>query len=202
MKILMLIFSLGFIVNANADVVIDDFSTGELENTTFSDIGATDLYQSGDMVGGDRMLRAHINAKRDSQNLQVAILNDKLISSFGYNTIGVLKVNYGSSENGLNPMALDLVNTCESDCKTLNIEFDAKSSVSGLYVSLFTNSDRAVWRDHVAARGGVKRVTIPFSELNKIGANFTLEQVDYMRFQFDSRTKTGHNFAINKIWVQ
>ena len=82
------------------------------------------------------------------------------------------------------------------------LEFAAKSTINGIYVMLFTGTSRAVFGKHVPAREGPFVFTIPLSELKKVGPDYTLTDIDQIRFQFDSRSKTGCSMAIDKIWFE
>ncbi|MDN5202369.1 hypothetical protein QQ008_13365 [Fulvivirgaceae bacterium BMA10] len=197
MKTIFLILILALAINSNAQLLIDDFSSGELSTTNFSETD-TELFQSGrNIVGNNRELKVHIGNKEDGQNVQAAIKNNKLISSFGYNTSGVLKINYGRAPGGKKPLNLDA-----SSYSDLRIEFEAKSSKSHFYVSLFTNNSRAVWNSHLIGREGSYLLKVPLSELKVVDDGFTLNDIDQIRFQFNSSSITGHNFAIKKIWFQ
>lgn len=179
----------------NAQLIIDDFSTGELTSRSFS---ATDseFAQSGDNIAGKkRTLLLHISRSEDNQEVQVAIKKNKLVASFGYNARGVLKVNYGSTAAS-NPKPLNLN---VSPYKNLIVEFEGMNSQSGFHVTLSTHRDRAFWRDNIKERKGNYILTIPLVEFKKVGKNFTFKDIDTIKFQFNSNLITGHNFAIKKI---
>lgn len=180
--------------------IIDDFSQGSMSLQTHSSLSSeAQWFQSGSsrsLVGGNRSLKLKLSGNTDQQEVQVSVKNNKLIGSFGYNVRGVLFVNYGTSPKGNQPLNLNL-----SSYTNLKIEFEAKASKTNFHVGLFTNSDRAVWSQHVEKREGVITVTIPLKSLKVIGPNFTLKDVDYIRFQFNSASIIGNNFAVKKIWV-
>lgn len=187
-------------IAVNAQKTIDDFSQGTMSLKTHSSLSSeAQWFQSGSesgLVGGNRNLKLKLSGNSDQQEVQVSVKNKKLIGSFGYNVRGVLFVNYGTTAKGNRPLNLDL-----STYNNLKIEFEAKSSKTNFHVALFTNSDRAVWKQHVEKREGKITVTIPLKSLRVIGKDFSLKDVDYMRFQFNSASIVGNNFAVNRIWV-
>lgn len=201
MKTLFIITALLYSIAASAQKIIDDFSQGAMSLQTHSSLSSeAQWFQSGSsssLVGGNRSLKLKLSGNSDQQEVQVSVRNNKLIGSFGYNVRGVLYVNYGSTPKGNKPLNLNL-----STYKNLKIEFESKASKTNFHVALFTNSDRAVWKQHVEKREGKITVTIPLKSLNIIGANFTLTDVDYIRFQFNSASIVGNNFAVQKIWLQ
>ncbi len=193
-----------FVMNANAQLIIDDFTTGELEKVTATDFSAQRFLQSGSrIIKGDkqvigyRQVFSKVNQNPFGHNAQISIKNDLLAMSFGYDTKGTVYVHYGVDKNGLAPMNLNV-----SKYKSIKIEFEAKSTVNGMNLNLYTGTTRAFYGKKVEAREGTIVVTIPFSEMEPAGNNFTFSDIDYIRFQFDSRSKTGCNMAINKIWFE
>ncbi len=187
-----------FIMSVNAQLVIDDFTTGTVEKLTFKDATNQKYIQSGSsIIGKMRQISAKVIQNPFAHNMQLSIKNDLLVMSYAYDTRGTTYVNYGVDKNGNQPLNLDV-----SKYKKLKIEFEAKSTINGLYVSLFTSNDRAVFSKHVPAREGKLIFEVPLKDFRKIGKKFTLSDIDYIRFQFDSRSKTGCNMAINKIWFE
>ncbi len=191
---LVLLLTLG----ANAQLLIDDFKTGSLSNINF-DIGETNpLFQTGNAIlGKTRRIHAKVNQNPFNQSIQLSIKNGLMAMTAAYDTRGTIYVGYGHDKNGNKPLNLDL-----GKYKFLKIEFAAKSTINGIYVTLFTGTSRAVYSKHVPAREGPMVFTIPFSEIKKIGEKFTFKDIDHIRFQFDSRSKTGCSMAIDKIWFQ
>ncbi|MFP2997079.1 hypothetical protein ABN763_14275 [Spongiivirga sp. MCCC 1A20706] len=183
----------------NAQLVIDDFKTGTINKKTYGTGSGTVTTQSGTgIVKGIRSINAKLNQNPNDHGLQLSIKNGLLTLSYGYDTRGTTYVNYGVDKNGKNkPMNLNL-----KDYKTLKIEFEAKSTVNGLNIQVYTGNRRATFGDHVRAREGKFVKEIPLKDFNPIHKDFTFSDIDYIRFQFDSRSKTGCNMAINKIWVE
>lgn len=183
----------------NAQLIVDDFTTGNLNNTIF-DLGESGaLFQTGNSIIG-KSRRIHVNVRKNpfEQDIKVAVKSNLLAISASYDTRGTVYVGYGKDKTDrAAPMNLNL-----SKYKSLKIEFEGKSTINGIYVSMFTGTSRAVYSKHVAAREGVLVFTIPLKDFEKIGANYTIKDIDQIRFQFDSRSKTGCNMAINKIWFE
>jgi len=187
-----------FIMSVNAQLVIDDFTTGEIEKLTFKDrVGERFLQTGENIIGKVRQISSKLNQNPFGQNMQLSIKDGLLVMTYAYDTRGTTYVNYGVDKNGNKPLNLD-----GSKYKKMKIEFAAKSTINGLYVSLFTSNDRAVYSKHVPAREGKLIFEVPLKGFRKIGKNFTFSDIDYIRFQFDSRSKTGCNMAINKIWFE
>ncbi len=198
MKNLLTILVLTLAVSLNAQLVVDDFTTGTIEKLTFKDRGNERFLQTGEnIVGKVRQISSKLNQNPFGQNMQLTIKQGLLVMSYAYDTRGTTYVNYGVDKNGNAPMNLNL-----SKYKALKIEFDAKSTINGIYGSLFTGTSRGVFSKHVPAREGKLIFEIPLKEINKIGEKYDLNDIDYIRFQFDSRSKTGCNMAINKIWFE
>jgi hypothetical protein len=156
------------------------------------------MFQMGNgIVGKTRRIHAKVNQNPYAQNFQVSVKQGGLVITAAYDTRGTVYVGYGHDKNGNKPLNLDI-----STHKNLKIEFAAKSTVNGMYVSLFTGTSRGVYSDHVPAREGTFVFTVPLSKIKKVGPNYSLKDIDHIRFQFDSRSKTGCNMAINKIWFE
>ena len=187
-----------FIMSVNAQLVIDDFTTGEIEKLTFKDrVGERFLQTGENIIGKVRQISSKLNQNPFGQNMQLSIKDGLLVMTYAYDTRGTTYVNYGVDKNGNAPLNLEL-----SKYKTLKIKFSAKSTVNGIYVSLFTGTSRGVFSKHIPAREGEFTFEIPLNEIKKIGEKYNLKDIDYIRLQFDSRSKTGCNMAIDKIWFE
>jgi len=198
MKNLLTILVLALTISLNGQLVIDDFTTGTIEKLTFADGESERFLQTGgNIVGKARQIFAKVNQNPYGHNMQLSIKNGLLVMTYAYDTRGTTYVNYGVDKNGNAPMNLKL-----DKYKTLKIKFAAKSTVNGIYVSLFTGTSRGVYSKHVQAREGTFDFEIPLIEIKKIGEKYNLKDIDYIRFQFDSRSKTGCNMAIDKIWFE
>lgn len=198
MKNLFTILVLTLSISINAQLVVDDFTTGTIDKLTFEDGESDRSLQTGaNIVGNTRQIFARINQNPYQHNMQLSIEGGLLVMSYAYDTRGTTYVNYGVDANGNKPMNLDV-----SKYKALKIEFAAKSTINGIHLYLFTGNTNASFGDHVQAREGTFIVTIPFSNIDPSGDKFTFSDIDYIRFQFDSRSKTGCNMAINKIWFE
>lgn len=185
-------------LSMNAQLVVDDFKTGEIDKLTFTDRSENRKLQTGaNIVGQYRQVYAKVNQNPFGQNMQLTIKDGLLVMSYAYDTRGTTYVNYGVNKSGNSELNLDL-----SKFKSLKVEFEAKSTVNGIHVNLFTGNVRADYGKHVPAREGKFVFTIPFSELKPVGDTFTYSDIDYIRLQFDSRSKTGCNMAVNKIWFE
>ncbi|WP_282178943.1 hypothetical protein [Maribacter stanieri] len=182
----------------HAQLVIDDFTTGEVDNLIFTDMKDQRKIQSGkNIIGSYRQIYAKLNQNPHKQNMNLSIKKGLLIMSYTYDTRGTTYVNYGINNSGNAPLNLDL-----SKYKSLKVEFEAKSTVNGINLNLFTNTTYAAYGKHVPAREGKFVFTIPFSEIKPTGDDFTFSDIDFIRLQFDSRSKTGCNMAISKIWFE
>jgi len=198
MKTIVATFILMTAMGMNAQLVVDDFKTGNFNNVTFDSGESEPIFQTGNgIIKKNRRIHAKINQNPYGQNFQVIVKKGALVITAAYDTRGTVYVGYGHDKNGNQPMNLDV-----SKYKNLKIEFAAKSTPNGMYVSLFTGTSRGVFSDHVQAREGNFIFTIPLSKIRKIGPNYTLKDIDHIRFQFDSRSKTGCNMAISKIWFE
>jgi len=182
----------------HAQLVIDDFTTGEVDNLIFTDMKDQRKIQSGkNIIGSYRQIYAKLNQNPHKQNMNLSIKKGLLIMSYTYDTRGTTYVNYGIDNSGNAPLNLDL-----SKYKSLKVEFDAKSTINGINLNLFTNNTYAAYGKHVPAREGKFVFTIPFTEIKPTGESFSFSDIDYIRLQFDSRSKTGCNMAISKIWIE
>ena len=198
MRTFITIVLITYSLHLNAQLIVDDFTTGTVNNLSFTEGNEGRKLQKGEnIVGNFRQVFAKLNQNPYGQDMQLSIKNDLLVMSYAYDTRGTTHVNYGVNKSGNAPLNLDL-----SKYKELKVEFEAKSTVNGFYVALFTGTTRATYSQHVEAREGKITISIPFSKIKAVGDKFTFEDIDFMRFQFDSRSKTGCNMAINKIWFK
>lgn len=194
--ILLVVFLMAF--KLNAQLIIDDFTTGSIDKLTFVDRNEDPQLQKGNnIIGNFRSVYAKITQNPYGQNMQLSIGNGLMVMSYAYDTRGTTFVNYGVNKSGNAPLNLEL-----SKYKFLKVAFEAKSTVNGIYVALFTGNTRATYSKHVQAREGKFTISIPFSEIKPVGDKFTFKDVDFIRLQFDSRSKTGCNMAIKKIWFE
>ena len=185
-------------MSLNAQLVIDDFKTGSFNNITFTTGESEQLFQTGHgIIGKTRRIHAKINQNPFEQNFQVAVKQGLFVMTAAYDTRGTTYVGYGHGKKGSQPLNLNV-----SKYKNLKIEFAGKSTVNGIYISLFTGTSRGVYSSHVPAREGTFVFTVPLSNIKKVGPNYTLKDIDHIHFQFDSRSKTGCNMAISKIWFE
>ncbi|WP_157486423.1 hypothetical protein [Maribacter forsetii] len=198
MKIAILLFICTASVAMNAQLVLDDFTTGEISHLTFTDMNENRKLQTGNhIIGQHRQVFAKLNQNPFEHNMQLSIKKGLLVMSYGYDTRGTTYLNYGVNKNGNAPLNIDA-----SKYKSLKVEFEAKSTVNGINLNLFTNTTYAAYGKHVPAREGKFVFTIPFSEIKPTGDDFTFSDIDFIRLQFDSRSKTGCNMAISKIWFE
>lgn len=197
MKSSILFVMLSISLSTKAQPIVDDFSSGELNNTILNSGETRPFYQTGtSIIGGTRRIHSKINQNPFEQSFQIAIKKELMAITAAYDTRGTIYITYGKNEKDKAvPMNLNL-----SSYKNLKIAFEAKSTINGIYVMFFTGTSRAVFTKHVQAREGKFVFTIPLKELKKIGPKYTIEDVDSIHFQFDSRSKTGCNMAIDKIW--
>ena len=198
MKIATLLFICTASITINAQLVLDDFTTGEITNLTFTDMNENRKLQTGNhIIGQNRQVFAKLNQNPFGHNMQLSIKKGILVMSYGYDTRGTTYINYGVNKSGNAPLNIDA-----SKYKSLKVEFEAKSTVNGINLNLFTNTTYAAYGKHVPAREGKFAFTIPFSEIKPTGDDFTFSDIDFIRLQFDSRSKTGCNMAISKIWFE
>jgi hypothetical protein len=191
-----IVFVLAF--SMNAQLVVDDFTTGPVDKLTY--VGMTDhrtLLSGSTIIGKYRQIYSKVNQNPYKQNMQLSIKKGLLVLSYAFDTRGTTYVNYGVGKKGNAPLNLNL-----STYKSLKVEFEAKSTINGINLNLFTGTTYAAYGKHVPAREGTFVFTIPFSEIKPTGDKFTYSDIDYIRLQFDSRSKTGCNMAINKIWFE
>lgn len=194
-----IVFSMLFAVSLTAQLTIDDFASGNMGTKAFNNGESEKMFQAGTSIVG-KMRRVHLSVGENiyNQKPQLTVgVNNQLAYSSGYNVSSSIYLAYGYNEKGAKQLNLDW-----SKYTKFKIEFDARSTQAGMHLAVFTNSDRAVYGGLVPAREGKMVFEIPLSELQKIGTNFTLTDIDHIVLQFDSRSKTGLNMAINKIWLE
>lgn len=197
-KNLLRIFIMLFVVNLQAQLIVDDFSTGNFAKMIFNSGTSAQFFQTGtSIVGNIRRIHVAVTQNTFNHSIQVTNKSGVLAISAGYDTRGTVYVGYGHNNSGLAPMNLNL-----SKYKSLKIEFAAKSTINGMNVTLFTGTSHAFNGSHVQAREDKFIFEIPLSQIKKIGEKYTLSDIDYIRFQFDSRSKTGCAMAIDKIWFE
>ena len=198
MRALLTLLVLIMTITLNAQLVIDDFTTGEIDKLTFVNMNDNRKLQTGsNIVGNHRQIYTKLNQNPYHQNMVLSIKKGLLVMSYSYDTRGTTYINYGINKSGNAPLNLNL-----SKYKSLKVEFDGKSTINGINLNLFTNTTYAAYGKHVPAREGKFVFTIPFSEIKPTGDSFTFSDIDYIRLQFDSRSKTGCNMAISKIWFE
>lgn len=195
---LLLLFSALNVNIVSAQLVIDDFSKGEFDTKIFSNDEAIPFYQSvSNVKGGKRMFKVIVRQNPFDHNIQITLKDGLLVMSSGFDTKGKLFLNYGTGKQQPSPLKLNL-----EGYKYLKVEYEAHSTKNGIYVALFSKKGRATYSENVAAREGRMVLKIPMEDFNAVGENFDLKNVDILRFQFGSSSKTGCNMAIRKIWFE
>lgn len=199
MKIIITILILTLSLTAHSQLLVDDFSTGEISTISFDNGESTKSFQKGTTILG-KLRRLHVKVGENIYNQKPQLTineNDVLAYSSGYDVNSTIYLSYGYDENGPKQLNQDL-----SNYSKIKIEFAAKSAKTGIYLTMFTRNDRAAYSSHVPEREGKLVCEIPFNKMRKIGEKFTFKDIDHFIFQFDSRSKTGCNMAINKIWFE
>ncbi|GMN07820.1 hypothetical protein MTsPCn5_32090 [Croceitalea sp. MTPC5] len=183
----------------NAQLVVDDFETGNLEPTIVTTETTNIHVQKGNtIIGKTRSIWINPHENRFGQYFQTTITEGLWVVTTPYDTKGTFYLAYGKNTKvATTPLRLDL-----SQHTHLHIQFEAKSTVNGLYAIFFAGSSRATYGKQLPASESAFIVTIPLSDFKKIGPNYRLSQIDGIRFQFDSRSKTGCSMAIDKIWFE
>lgn len=203
------------VAGTNAQIIIDDFTTGALPFTTVTQEGEKEFNQRGNKIlNGSRLVILKIGENPDTQFFQTTIIKGRLITSMGYGIIGAVELRYGyNSKEKLNQ---DL-----STYKSIKIAYEAKSNFGRVYVDLFSNGpNRAFWRgggDTKVFKGSLNpsgsnnnnfEITIPLADFTSAQDNagvenkFRMSDVDYFKFHFMSQGLQGINFAIKKIWIE
>jgi len=208
MKTIVLSLSLFLAGIVNAQLVLDDFTTGLVSQKQHSELNEMKFTQTGPRIINDqRDFIVKIKKNDDKQLVLSKIHKGRMVISIGYNITGVIELRYGYDRS--KPLNQDL-----SAYRFLNIAYEAKSNFGRVYTSMFSNGpNRAFWRG-----GGNREIfagkernfvlKIPLSELQKAQDNknvtntFTIKDVDHIKIQFIAQNKRGLNFAINKIWFE
>ena len=205
-----------FVMSVNAQIIIDDFTTGTLPYTTVKEAGEKKLNQTGSMIlNNKRSVILKIKKNTDKQLFQTLIKKGRLVTSIGYGITGVVELRYGYDNS--KKLNLDLTKH-----KYIHIEYEAKSNFGRVYVSIFSNGpNRAFWRGggnttevyqgSINPGGSNKRnfeIKIPLDEFISAQDNanvenkFTMSDVDYFKIQFITQGLQGINFAVKKIWIE
>lgn len=198
----------------NSQLVIDDFSTGEMNQINNTVIEETAYNQTGNgILNKKRGVLIKVNENPDKQFFQTKIVKGRLIASIGYGIVGVVELRYGYD-------SADFLNLDLTKFKNIHIEYEAKSNFGRVYVSLFSNGpNRALWRGSdrtielyqgsISSNGSNRPfiLKIPLTEFTMAQDNkeventFTMIDVDFFKIQFIAQGKQGLNFAIKKIWL-
>ncbi|MEM8999871.1 MAG: hypothetical protein AAGB24_06370 [Bacteroidota bacterium] len=111
-------------INTNAQLVIDDFSTGDM-NQARSSIGEKEYHQSGSKIlKKKRSLTIKIKENPQKQLFQAKIRKGKLVSSIGYEITGVLELRYGGNRGDATDLDL-------TQYKNIHIAYKGKSNFGG-----------------------------------------------------------------------
>ncbi len=197
MKQIIYILLLLVAMSSHAQLLVNDFATGTAAVTHTNELNTdSSSTQTGAMISGKRKIVARLSQDSDKQGVRYGVLNKKLVASFGYNSRGVIKVIYGHGAE-LPNLDVDLTKFTK-----LVVTYEGLSENAPFYISLFTNSQRAVYSTSVSRRPGVYRLEIPFSKFDIIGKGFKWNDLDSMVFQFGASALTGNNFAITRIEFQ
>ena len=203
------------VMSVNAQIIIDDFTTGTLPFTTVKVAGEKKFDQTGaSILNKKRSVILKIKDNADQQFFQTFIKKGRLVTSIGYGINGVVELRYGYDI----PKKLNLDLTKH---KYMHIEYEAKSNFGRVYVSMFSNGpNRAFWRgagNRVVYQGSLNpggsnkknfEIKIPLVEFISAQDNanvenkFTMSDVDYFKIQFISQGLQGLNFAVTKIWIE
>ena len=202
-------------LNLNAQLVLDDFTTGPRNQANISMLGEKKYNQNvTKILNKKRSVILKIKENPQKQLFQTKIVKGKLVTSIGYGIVGGVELRYGyDSPEKLN---LDL-----TKFKNLHIEYEAKSNFGRVYVSMFSNGpNRAFWRGGgktterfggSISPSGVNKpfvLKIPLSEFVSAQDNagvenkFTMKDVDFFKIQFICQGQQGLNFAVKKIWIE
>ena len=202
-------------LSLNAQLVVDDFSTGQMNQANESASGEKKYNQTGNTIlNKKRSVVLRIKENPEKQLFQAKIPKGNLVASMGYSITGVLELRYGYDS----PEKLDLD---LSRYKNIHIEYEAKSNFGRVYVNLFSNGpNRAFWRGggrttevyqgSVAPNGSNRPfvLKIPLSEFTSaqdnagVKSKFTMKDVDFFKIAFLTQGKQGLNFAVKKIWIE
>ena len=211
--IIAIIMTIAFI-QVNAQLLIDDFTTGSLSQKNISTVGEQKFDQNGSsIINGKRTTIVRIRQNPEKQFFQAKISDGKLVASIGYSIIGVLELQYGwGTTTKLNK---DL-----SSYKNIHIEYEGKSNFGRVYIDMFSNGpNRAYWRGKgnmdnfqgsIASNGSNRSFTlkVPLKDFTNAQDNtsvpnkFTINDVDNFKFHFITQSKPGINFVVKKIWIE
>ncbi len=180
------------------NLVVDDFNDGMLSTVNVQSGEGAINYQNGrNILGNKRRLQAKVRSNELDHGIQYSVMNDHLGISAGYGARGTLFLSYGKDKSGNAALNSNL-----SEYQSLNIQLSGPNTSNGLYVALFTGTSRSVYKQTVKEKEGSQKVSIPLEAFKKVGENFSWEDVDSIRIQFDARNTTGCNMAIDKIWFE
>ena len=199
MKYQLSLYALMICFFVNAQTVVDDFETGVLESTLITTSEPSNYFQKGNtIIGQARHIKIHLDKNPFGQSFQITIRDGLLAVTAPYDTRGTFSLAYGKiSKNKAAPLKLDVGTHTH-----LYIRFAAKSTINGFYAMLYSVNSRAVFGKQLPAKEGAFEFAVPLSDFKKIGTDFRLSQIDGIRFQFDSRSKTGCSMAIDGIWFE
>lgn len=184
-KSLFLLCGVGLVGVANAQLVIDDFSTGNYSKTITS--GSDLAFQSGTMVGGDRFAETIVESNPLGLEIQTDILGGTYSVSSQPQMDGMGKVGYGYAASGSgvtnDDLNLDLsslnafrINVLSSDQPgSLMVTVRSSSSNGGVAVS----STTALLGDMVNVPHSID---VDFSSF----AGIDFSDIDQMEFKFDT----------------
>ncbi|RMB58016.1 hypothetical protein EAX61_10380 [Dokdonia sinensis] len=199
----------------NAQILWDDFSTGEVALFTTKKASKEKIEREGKtIIGNKRTILYNVGENPYDQLFQFQIKDGLLISSTGFGTASSMTVSYGG-------MRKDALNMDLSKYKTVNISFKGKSNFARVYLNMWTNGpNRAFWRgngkDLTPFHGSIndaghhkgKVITMELSHFTKkqpsdgSPGKFEMSDVDGIKFEFYGYPSTGLNYAIDKIWVE
>ncbi len=205
MKNTFLLVALALSCFVNAQLTLDDFTTGQLSQQQHLELNEYKSTQNGTKIlNNQRDVLVKIKKNNDKQLVLSKIQKGRMVVSIGYNITGVIELRYGYDRS--KPLNLDL-----SNYKYLNIVYEAKSNFGRVYTSMFSNGPNRAF-----SRGGGKRelfegkerdftLKIPLAELQKAQDNkntinaFTIKDVDHIKIQFIAQNRRGLNFTIKDI---
>ncbi len=197
MKLSILLFALLFHLSANAQLIVDDFSTGTMETRFFSKKDNRKIYlESSSIAGNIRMIHPEVGYNPSGRSLQINVKNGEMGINFPYNTRGMVKLGYGFDTSGKNYMKLDL-----RRYKKLKIAFKAKSTVNGVNVTFWGKRSAATYGSTAKAWEGPFVFEVSLKDM-KGSDTIDWGEVYKLYFQIDARSKTGCNMGIDKIWFE
>lgn len=199
----------------NAQILWDDFSSGEVTLFTTKKASKEKIEREGKtIIGNKRTILYSVGENPYDQLFQFQVKDGLLISSTGFGTASSMSISYGGMRK--NALNLDL-----SKYKTVNISFKGKTNFARVYLNMWSNGpnrgfwrgngkDSSPWHGSINAVGHHKEkvIRIPLDQLTKKKATpespgkFSLTDVDGIKFEFYGYPATGLNYAIDKIWVE